>query len=150
MENIFDIEITQALINRIEILSPTSKSIWGKMDVAQMLAHCNVAYQLEFENNVPKPKRLTKLILKLFVKNMVVNDQPYKKNNPTDPNFRIDGERDFGVEKLKLVAYLKKTQQLGEAHYNDKESHSFGRLTNTQWSNMFFKHIDHHLKQFGA
>jgi SRSO17 transposase len=49
-----------------------------------------------------------------------------------------------------LKAYIIKTQELGATHFEGKESHSFGTLTSTEWNNMFYKHLDHHLGQFGV
>jgi hypothetical protein len=45
---------------------------------------------------------------------------------------------------------MKKTQGLGEAHFDGKDSHSFGNLSKSQWNTMFYKHLDHHLTQFGV
>ncbi|MCJ8164098.1 hypothetical protein MKJ04_04535 [Pontibacter sp. E15-1] len=36
----------------------------------------------------------------------------------------------------------------GNTHW--QESHSFGRLSSQEWNNMFYKHLDHHLSQFGV
>jgi hypothetical protein len=120
------------------------------MDVAKMMAHCNVTYELEYENIHPKPKGFVKLMLKLFVKNAVVGPKPYKKNGQTGSQFIIKDSRKFETEKKRLVDYLNKTQQLGETYFDGKESHSFGVLTAQEWSTMFSKHLDHHLTQFGV
>lgn len=73
-----------------------------------------------------------------------------KKNNPTAPEFKIVGGRDFEEEKKRLIGYLNRTQKLGRDHFDNKESHSFGKLSADEWNNMFYKHIDHHLTQFGV
>ncbi|MCH5683332.1 hypothetical protein LWM68_02995 [Niabella sp. W65] len=52
--------------------------------------------------------------------------------------------------KKRLISYLIKTQELGGTYFEGKESHSFGALTQTEWNNMFAKHLDHHLTQFGV
>lgn len=148
--NIFDQSVTDALINRINQLAPTTKNHWGKMDVAQMLAHCNVAYETTYEDKHPKPNAFVKFMLKLFAKPTVVGNKPYKKNGQTAPQFVISDPKDFEVEKERLIQYLKKTQELGEDHFHNAESHSFGRLTKEEWSTMFHKHLDHHLRQFGV
>nr|MBI1232173.1 DUF1569 domain-containing protein [Cytophagales bacterium] len=137
-------------IQRIDRLNPTSQTLWGKMNVAQMLAHCNVTYEMAFENKHSKPNFFMGLILKAFVKKMVVNDTPYKKNVQTAPAFIIADERDFEVEKVRLIQYLHKTVELGENHFDGRESLSFGKLSSGEWNNMFYKHLDHHLKQFGV
>ena len=91
-----------------------------------------------------------KFILKMVVKNVVVSEKPYSKNSRTAPQFLITESKNFDLEKKRLVGYVVKTQQLGENHFDNKESHSFGVLNKTEWSNMFYKHLDHHLTQFGV
>lgn len=149
MKNIFDQKDTLELINRINKLTPASKPNWGKMTVAQMLAHCNVTYELVYDGNHKKSKGLKRWLLKTFVKNIVVSEKPYKKNSRTAPEFLITSDKDFDAEKNRLIAYIRKTQELGETYFDNKESHSFGRLTKSEWNNMFYKHLNHHLTQFG-
>lgn len=150
MKNIFEAKETKAVINRINKLSPSTKPLWGKMSADQMLAHCNVTYEMAFENKHKKPNGFTKFMLKLFLKNTVVGEKPYEKNSRTAPQFLITNTKNFVEEKARLTDYLKKTQSLGETHFDGKESHSLGKLTKQEWNNMFYKHLDHHLNQFGV
>ena len=150
LPNIFEEKVIYNVIQRINKLAPSTQRQWGKMDVAQMLAHCCVPYEMVYENNHAKPNAFMRWILKRLVKDLVVNEIPYPKNNRTAPAFLIKGERDFEKEKARLVGYIIRTQELGESHFDSKESNSFGNLTITEWNNMFYKHLDHHLTQFGA
>lgn len=150
MKNIFDAQITNETIERINQLTPNTQALWGKMTVDQMLAHCNVTYEMVYEDKHPRPNALVKFMLKLFVKPTVVGEKPYKKNMRTAPAFLMTEKKDFEVEKNRLIEYLKRTQELGEAHFDQKESHSFGKLTLKEWNIMFYKHLDHHLSQFGV
>lgn len=150
MKSVFNPTDKNELLERINKLAPTSTPQWGTMDVAQMLAHCNVTYELVFENIHPKPNGLKRFILKLLVKPLVVGPKPYKKSSPTAPEFLIKSNKDFVAEKARLIDYINKTQELGQTHFEGKESHSFGNLTGTEWNNMFYKHLDHHLTQFGV
>jgi hypothetical protein len=147
--NIFKLETTEKLIARINKLSANSQGLWGKMTVAQMLAHCFITYEMTFENIHPKPNFIARWLLKTFVKKAVVNEVPYPKNTRTAPVFVIKDDRDFDKEKARLISYLNKTVAMGEAAFDQRESHSFGQLTITEWNNMFQKHLDHHLTQFG-
>ena len=61
MNNIFDLKETNAVIKRIENLNSETKPKWGKMSVDQMLAHCNVTYEMVYEDKHPKPKGLKKV-----------------------------------------------------------------------------------------
>jgi len=117
-----------------------------------MLAHVSVAYDLVYDENHghKPPGGFAKFMLKLFVKGYVVGDKAYKKNGRTAPQFLITEEKDFEKEKAKLIDYLNKTQALGRSHFNNKESFAFGKLSEQEWNNMFYKHIDYHLEQFDA
>jgi hypothetical protein len=120
------------------------------MSVSQMLAHCIVTYEHIYENVHPKPGTIKKTLLKWFVKPIVVGDKPYAKNSRTSPEFLISGKVDFKKEKDRLIKYLNETQKHGEAFFEQKDSSAFGKLTSKQWNNLFFKHINHHLNQFGV
>ena len=151
LPNIFTKEVSDELIARINTLTPDSQRQWGKMDVARMLAHCCVTYEMVYElGKHPKPNPLMGLILKFFVKRVVTGEKPFKKNNPTGPQFIIKTDRDFEAEKARLIGYIQKTQELGEGEFDGKASDSFGVLNKTEWNNMFYKHLNHHLTQFGA
>lgn len=150
MKDIFNKETAQEFIERINKLSPSSQANWGKMNVGQMLAHSNVTYEFIYDNKHPAPGGFGKLMLKLFVKPIVVNEKPYKNNSRTAPAFIITDERVFENEKNRLINYITKTQQLGRKEFEGKESLSFGKLTAQEWNNMFVKHLDHHLGQFGV
>jgi len=150
MKNIFQAAVTSEVIERINRLNPSTPQQWGKMNVSQMLAHCSVSYEMVYENKHPKPNALMKLMLKAFVKNVVVSEKPYKRNSHTAPSFIITDEKEFEKEKNRLILYLQRTQELGESHFDGKESLSFGKLTKGEWNNMFYKHLDHHLNQFGV
>lgn len=150
LPNIFSQPVVDDTIQRINTLRSDTPAQWGKMNVSQMLAHCCVTYEMVYEDKHPKPGALMKLILKLLAKNKVVGEAPFKQGGPTAPAFIIKENKDFEVEKSRLIAFIQKTQQLGEAQFDGKESHSFGILNKTEWNNMFYKHLNHHLTQFGA
>jgi hypothetical protein len=150
LPNIFTKEISDTIIQRIESLSPATQPKWGKMSVAQMLAHCNVTYEMIYDDIHPAPNAVMKFILKAFIKNKVTSETPYAHNSKTAPQFLMKDAKDFNAEKQRLFSYINKTQQMGENHFDGKLSHSFGKLTKTEWNNMLYKHLDHHLTQFGV
>jgi hypothetical protein len=150
MDSIWSDTYVSEMTGRIGTLTPDTRPLWGKMAVGQMLAHCNVSYEMVYENRFRKPNALMKLILKLLIKPPVVNEKPYKRHSPTAPQFVVKDTKDFAAEKARLLGFIQKTCDLGEAHFHGKASHSFGPLTGKEWNNMFAKHLDHHLRQFGA
>jgi len=150
LPNIFSKEVSESIIQRIQNLTPETKAQWGKMSVAQMLAHCNVTYEMAYENKHRKPSLFMKFILRKFVKKTVVDETPYIINSRTGPDFLIKETKNFEEEKQRLLNYITKTQELCENFFDNKESHSFGALNKFEWNNMFYKHLNHHLSQFGA
>ncbi|TAG56829.1 MAG: DUF1569 domain-containing protein [Cytophagales bacterium] len=149
LPSVFEKEVCDNFIARIHLLTPQTQPLWGKMDATKMLAHCNVTYEMVFENKHSKPNFLIKIILKAFVKDKVTNEIEYAKNSGTAPEFIIKDDRNFEIEKSRLINYITKTQSLGKSNFEGKESLSFGVLDGNQWNNMFYKHLDHHLNQFG-
>ncbi len=148
--NTFEAETTTSVLTRLEAIAHNTQPLWGKMNAAQMLAHLNVAYDMAYHEQKKKSSWVTKLLLKAFVKNIVVGDKPYKRNSRTAPAFLITSEKEFEAEKLRFIENVKITEQKGVAYFDGKESASFGPLTAKEWSNLFYKHIDHHFAQFGA
>ncbi len=80
----------------------------------------------------------------------MVGETPYPHNSRTAPQFIIKESKNFESEKQRLINHINKTQQLGESYFDNKESNSFGALNKTEWNNMLYKHLDHHLSQFGV
>ncbi|MXS70253.1 DUF1569 domain-containing protein [Chryseobacterium binzhouense] len=151
MENVFDPKDAQNYINRINNLVEDTHGLWGRMTVDQMLAHCSVTYEMVYEpEKHKKPGAIAKFILKTFVKPKVVGEKSYPKDSPTAPQFLIKERKNFDEEKRRLIGFIQKTQQLGASAFDGKESFSFGKLTSQEWNNMFAKHLNHHLSQFGV
>ncbi|WET02617.1 DUF1569 domain-containing protein [Flavobacterium sp. YJ01] len=150
MQNIFSRKDSEEFVDRINQLKNDSQPVWGKMSVNQMLAHCNIMYEMVYDSIHPKPNSFLRFILKSFIKNKVVSENPYPRNIRTAPQFIISNNRDFEIEKDRLISYINRTQQLGEKEFEGKESLSFGKLNSKEWNNMFAKHLDHHLSQFNV
>ena len=148
--SVFQSDVVDALTDRIEQLRAETKPQWGVMNATQMLAHCCVTYEMVFETKHKRPNALMRFVLKLAVKQTVVGDAPYKHNTRTAPAFIIRDEREFETERQRLVVYLRRVQLMGEKQFEGKESLSFGPLTAREWNVLFYKHLDHHLTQFGV
>lgn len=147
IKNLFDTAVKHEIINRLNKLSPQSQRQWGKMDVAQMLAHLQVPIGVALGTHTIKGNLLMKLILPLFKKKLY-DEKPWKQGLPTDKTFIMTGKtKDFELERNKLMDMV---SRFTEANMVNEKHPIFGRLTKEQWSKATWKHIDHHLKQFGA
>ncbi|MGB3801270.1 MAG: DUF1569 domain-containing protein [Lewinella sp.] len=137
-------------IERIEQLKPDTQPEWGKMNAAQMLAHLNVAYDIETGAIATKPNFIMRFLARTFAKKIVTGPKPYPRNMRTAPVFIVPEEQDFDREKVKLIGHMRRVADGGKEQYDGKENVSFGKLTAGEWSTLYQKHLDHHLTQFGV
>ena len=149
MNNLFNQSDVSVILERIEKLTPDSQRKWGKMNVAQMLAHCNVS--LETAMGVNKINRLfIGRIIGSMLKRTVLGPKPFGKNSPTDKTYIFKDNRKFDEEKLKVIASIKKFLEGGAAGCTTYPHPFFGKFTPEQWAVFQWKHMDHHLRQFGV
>lgn len=147
IKNLYDPAAKLEIIERINKLTSESQRQWGKMDVAQMLAHLQQPLEVALGHRTIKGSFLMNLILPLFKKTLW-DEKTWKKGIPTDPTYiTVAAPRNFQQEKAKLLELI---SQFTEAALSDKKHPVFGFMTKEQWSRSGWKHIDHHLKQFGV
>lgn len=149
METLFSKEALDRSIERINQLNADQKPLWGKMNTSQMLDHCS---------ETMKVARGEKHLKRLFIgyvmggllKKSFYNDKPVPKNSPTHKDFIITTTSDLEKAKKELIDHLVAFQQGGEAKCTDSVHSFFGKLTKEQWGLGMYKHLDHHLQQFGV
>ena len=145
-KNIHDAQTYDALITRIEGLSPDAHPVWGKMNVAQMLSHC--AEVLDVMNG--KELKNTPFYIRLLgpmIKKAVLRMGPYSKDSPTHPQYIKSGPEDFELQRTRLIASLGTLRAAGS---HDVRHPLFGKMTAEEVGWSAWKHLDHHLTQFGA
>lgn len=149
MQSLFDADTYNSIIERMNKLSPNTERQWGKMNVAQMLAHCKEAFKVPLSEK-PMPRMLLGILLGWAFKSKLYSDEPWKKNLPTAPNFIIKNEREFNKEKQELMEMVHQFYTKGAKEAGKFPHPMFGKLTTEQWGQSMYKHLDHHLQQFGV
>ena len=149
MKNLFDKDSYIEIVSRINALTPETQRQWGKMNAAQMLAHCKEAFKVPLSDK-KMPRMFIGLLLGWAIKKKLYNEEPWKRNLPTAPNFIIKDERDFEKEKLELVAMINRFHHEGPGNVGKYPHPMFGSFTSEQWGKSMYKHLDHHLKQFNV
>lgn len=149
MKNLFDKETHTEIINRINNLTPDTQRQWGKMKVSQMLAHCKEAFKVPLSDK-KMPRNIIGLLIGWAFKKKLYNEDPWKKNLPTAPNFIIKDERDFEKEKQELTGLINQFYNGGPENVGRFPHPMFGSFTTEQWGKSMYKHLDHHLMQFGV
>jgi len=150
MKSLFETEVLEEINKRINTLSETTENEWGKMNVGQMTKHCQVPFEVINGNIKPSFKVgfFQKLLFSLM-KPMMYNDRLWKKNVRTGKEFIIDYEVDFNQEKTKLLSMLNQFHERKNQEHWDPHP-VFGNFKKEQWGKMQYKHLDHHLRQFGV
>lgn len=149
MKNLFNQSDVSEMLQRIEKLAPSSEHHWGKMNAAQMLAHCGVSMETAIGKNFIKRVFVGRIIGTLM-KSSILSDKPFSHNSPTDKSYIHTGDCDFATEKLKLEKLVNQFYEGGAAKCTIHPHPFFGSFTPEEWAVFQWKHLDHHLRQFGV
>jgi hypothetical protein len=149
--NLFNPTKKAEIIARLNRLTPEAKALWGKMSVGEMLCHCLDGNKMAL-GDIPPTDR-SNFFTRNFVKYLVVYIIPIPKGAPAPPeiNPHKHGTKplDFENERGLLIADINHFANLSSEDFKGRH-HIFGKLTTDQWGRLGYKHLDHHLKQFGV
>jgi len=151
MKNLFDATSVEEVKHRLSMLSPSQQRQWGKMNPSQMLAHCCLG--LEMAAGEIRPRRaLIGRILGPVIKPMALRDgEPMRRNSPTMKELIVVGDDgDFESERERLIKLIDRFAATGAPGCTSHPHAFFGSLTPDEWAILMYKHLDHHLRQFGA
>jgi hypothetical protein len=149
MKNLFEVTTLNEMKNRLARLSGESKRQWGKMNAAQMLAHCSEWMEMA-SGQASLPRSWIGYIFGRLAKRSVLSDAPIRRNMPTDRSLMVNDERDFASERQRLALHMDRFTAGGPERCT-KHSHSFfGPMTPVEWAILAYKHLDHHFRQFGV
>lgn len=150
MKTIFDQKAYEEIIDRLDNLSENHQAKWGKMNVSQMLKHLEKPIKLALgEESIQKAGFFTKIMVKFF-KPTLYNDKPWKKGLPTAKEFIITDDVVFSEAKDRLVQLISRLHKSEDAFKPSKNHPVFGKMEYWMWGQSAYKHLDHHLKQFGV
>ena len=149
MKNLFEVSASNEIRNRIASLTPESERRWGAMDVAQMLAHCSAWMAMAAGVTLQRQSLLGRLFGKM-AKKSILRPTPIRQNMPTDKSLVIADERVFASEQQRLLDAVKQFAESGPELCTIHPHSFFGFMTPSEWATMGYKHLDHHLRQFGA
>ena len=149
MKSIYNRTDNQEMVSRINKLTPDTKANWGKMTVSQMLAHCGKPIEAGF-GSLKLKRGLMGILFGKMAKKSMLSDKPFKQGLPTDKHFIIKDNLNFDEEKNKLVGLISKIAETGPDGISKEPHPFFGPLTTEEWDALTWKHLDHHLRQFGA
>jgi hypothetical protein len=150
LKNLFEPSVANELKERALRLTPDSERLWGKMNAAQVMAHCAGGLELAAGQMRP-PRKLIGRIIGPIVKPLVLrDDEPMRRNTPTIDALRVSDERNLDAERTRLLDMIDRFVATGPAGCTTHPHSFFGPLTPQEWAILMYKHLDHHLRQFGV
>jgi hypothetical protein len=151
MKSLFQPTSVEEIKQRLTALRPDSHRQWGKMNQAQMLAHCSLGIEMA-AGEIRPPRALMGRVLGPVIKPMALRgDEPMRRNSPTSKGLIVIGdERDFEAERKRLNGLIDRFAAAGAAGCTSHPHAFFGPLTPDEWAILMYKHLDHHLRQFAA
>ena len=150
MKNLFEATACAGIKARIAQVRPDSQRLWGKMNAAQAIAHCAAGLKMALGDITP-PRAFVGRIIGPIIKVMVFkDDQPLRRNSPTIEGLVVQDDRNLTTEKDRLYALIDRFVAAGPDGCTHHPHSFFGRLTPQEWATLMYKHLDHHLRQFGV
>lgn len=150
MNSLFQVGAAEEIERRIAALQPDSPRLWGAMNAAQMVAHCSAGLELASGDRRP-PRALMGRIIGWVIKPMVLrNDEPMRRNSPTVEGLIVKDQRNLEIERKRLLGLVKRFVTAGSNGCTTHPHSFFGPLTPDEWGILMYKHLDHHLRQFGV
>ena len=152
VKNLFNPTQATDIQKRIRELHGDTQPLWGHMSVAQTLAHCTSGFEMAMGGIKPKRAPFPANVLGLLIKPLVFgNDKPMRRNSPSSPElFAAHEQCDFDRERSRLLAAIDRFTSNGAACCSHHPHPFFGPLQPKQWAILMYKHVDHHLRQFGV
>jgi hypothetical protein len=107
---------------------------------------------LELASGDSRPPRalLGRLLGRVIKPKVFANDEPLRRNTPTLKGLLIQDDRDLEKERARLFAMIDRIVAAGPQGCTTHPHSFFGPLTPDEWAILMYKHLDHHLRQFGV
>jgi hypothetical protein len=150
MKTLFEKETCDELFARLGSLTPECERQWGKMTLSQMMEHTARVLEMATSEDQPMKQRFIGKTLGWIFKKGFLGEKPFGRNAPTGPEYVIKDEPEVEPTRERLTGMITKFHSLGPARLDGNVHPFFGKLTGKQWGETQYKHVDHHLRQFGV
>lgn len=147
MKTVWNEQDRRELQERVVRLNPEAKGQWGRMTAPQMLAHLTDALRMALGDLPCESKKLP--IRYPPLKQLIVYLLPFPKGAPTAPELVGRAALSWRGETSDLVLLLDRMGR-APADFAWPEHPAFGALSRRAWGVLVYRHMDHHLRQFGV
>ncbi len=140
------------LVSRLERLAPGSAGRWGSLTAAEMLCHLGDSFESVLGVRVPPGPTPSGRARPVFKWLILYAPVPWPKGVKTRPGVdpHLDGTRpgDFQRDRARVITCIDRlaaapAASLARIHF------MVGPMSRKDWHRWAYKHVDHHLRQFG-
>ena len=135
----------RTIVARLDRLTEQMPPKWGRFTAPKMLAHMGDACRMALGDLPVAPKKVP-LISRFPFKHLVLYVLPLPKNSPTAREIIARAPEPFEVERTQLKVLIARL----DGNTGRQPHPLFGPLTPDEWGVLGYKHLDHHLRQFGV
>ena len=147
MKSIWKAEDQRALQERVRRLTPAHQARWGRFTAPQMVAHLCDSLRMASSELPVAAKRVP--IRYPPLKQLIIYVLPFPKSVPTAPELLARAPGDFAADCAELARRIDAVVEAGPAALA-REHPAFGTMNESLWGVLIYRHMDHHLKQFGV
>ncbi|WP_160136485.1 DUF1569 domain-containing protein [Chryseobacterium sp. c4a] len=148
-KNLLKKEAADFLVTRVNNLSATHQPQWGIMTASEMLLHCNSCNQQILEESRGNERtKIKQYLLRILALYLAPN---FKKNIQSESRHNTKGKtNDLYFEKYRNE-FIRLIHEFPVNTHPLTLSHpAFGNISTHEWGIAAYKHMDHHLRQFGV
>ena len=148
MRSLFDPQSRAAILDRISHLTSESKPVWGRFTAPEMVCHvsCDLRQALGELDAGPPSGRVAWFPINWLAIHVV----PWPKGmGKSPPEFLAERPTTWTADVARLRDLVERFAARGVAAVWPA-SRVFGRISGVSWGVMEYKHLDHHLRQFGV
>lgn len=138
----------QAILDRFDRLTPDARPKWGKFDAPRMVAHVTDTVRWSIGELAVVPTRKSPIGF-WPVNVLIMFYLPWPKGVPTAPELV---ERSPSAWTSELQSLRAAIDRFAARDVNGSWTPhiAFGRISGEQWGRLTYRHLNHHLTQFGA
>ncbi len=138
----------QAVLERLDSLSEDSRAQWGRLDVQRMLCHVGDALRMAL-GELPVKRGRGGVFQRFPLKHLLLYVAPMPKGVRTAPELLATVPGDLEADRARVKTLVERFASVPPKGQGP-EHPFFGILSWPEWGVLQWRHLDHHLRQFGV
>jgi hypothetical protein len=146
MHSVWNESDRRGLLQRMRKMTPPRAPLWGTMNAEQMVEHVTAHLKLALGDIESRPR--SSWISRWPMRPLLIYWLPWPKGAPTAPELRQFTATDWDESRRRFKRTFDLVAERGPR--GSFAPHPlFGNLSPRAWGVLMYRHIDHHLRQFG-